>query len=162
MGLKDLFKKKEIEKGTTFNAYITGRIIPIEEVKDDMFANKILGEGVAIEPTDNVVVSPVDGKISMITEDSLHACGIEVGGLELLIHIGIDTVGMNGDGFVCHINVGDTVKKGDKLITFDMDKIKSQNLEATTMLVIVENNDNEDIEFIKNVDVVAGETKISV
>ncbi len=167
MGLKDLFKKKETTnvintRVDDLQAYLSGRLIPIEEVKDEMFASKVLGDGVAIEPTSNTVLSPIDGKIAMVTEDSLHACGIQAGGLQLLIHIGIDTVTMNGEGFTCHVKVGDEVKKGDKLITFDAEKIKEMGFERTTMLIIAENKENIEINFLENIEVVAGETKINI
>lgn len=175
MGLKDLFSKKNKAKDTAteapaqnagqsdeFVAFLSGKLIPIEDVPDDMFASKMLGDGVAIEPTDNTVVSPVDGVITLVMDDSLHACGIKIGeDMELLIHIGVDTVAMNGDGFSSYVKAGDTVKAGDKLLGFDSEKIKAAGFIDTTMLVIVENGTGKDVKFLSNIDVKAGETKIS-
>ena len=103
---------------------VNGKVVKIDEVPDSVFADKILGDGVAIIPDDGKFVSPVEGEIVSIA-DSLHAIGIEtVDGVELIIHIGLDTVKLEGKGFSVHVNVGDKVKKGDDLVDVDLDVLK--------------------------------------
>lgn len=118
---------------------LSGRIIPLEEIPDQVFSQGVLGEGVGIEPTDNVVLAPADGEVSTVMEDSGHACGLLLdNGVELLIHVGMDTVSMGGDGFQLHVKEGDRVRLGDKLITFDPEKIRRAGHPTTTAFVITE------------------------
>lgn len=115
---------------------ITGNVIPREDIPDPIFAGGILGDGAGIEPEIGEVYAPFDGKISSVT-DSKHAIGLEgPAGLEVLIHVGIDTVQMNGDGFEVFVKAGDTVKAGDKLMNFSIDKIKAAGYSTTTAFVI--------------------------
>jgi len=123
----------------SLNAFLSGKAIAITEVPDQVFSQKVLGDGLAIEPTDNTLVAPADGEISVLMEGSNHACGMKLAnGMEILMHIGLDTVDMNGDGFTAYIKEGDMVKAGDRLIRFDPAKIKAAGHPATTMLVITE------------------------
>ena len=123
----------------SLNAFLSGKAIAITEAPDQVFSRKVRGDGLAIEPTDNTLVAPADGEISVLMEGSNHACGMKLAnGMEILMHIGLDTVDMNGDGFTAHIKEGDMVKAGDRLISFDPAKIKAAGHPATTMLVITE------------------------
>lgn len=143
-------------------AILSGKVIPIEEVPDEVFANKVMGDGVAFEPSDETVVSPCDGTISVVMEESKHACGITLSnGVELLIHVGIDTVSMNGDGFETFIKSGDKVKKGQPLIKFSKEKIKNAGYKDTTMLIITDNGNAENIELISGIPSKAGETVVA-
>ena len=118
---------------------LSGRIIPLEEIPDRGFSQGVLGEGVAIEPTDTGVLAPADGEVSTVMEDSGHACGLLLdNGVELLIHVGMDTVSMGGDGFQLHVKEGDRVRLGDKLITFDPEKIRRAGHPTTTAFVVTE------------------------
>lgn len=127
------------EKVESLCAFLSGKAIAITEVPDQVFSQKVLGDGLAIEPIDHTLVAPADGEISVLMEGSNHACGMKLAnGMEILMHIGLDTVDMNGDGFTAHIQEGDFVKSGDKLISFDPTKIKAAGHPATTMLVITE------------------------
>ena len=118
---------------------LSGRIIPLEEIPDQVFSQGVLGEGVGIEPTDNVVLAPADAQVSTVMEDSGHACGLLLdSGVELLIHVGMDTVSMGGDGFQLHVREGDRVRLGDKLITFDPEKIRQAGHPTTTAFVVSE------------------------
>lgn len=118
---------------------LSGRIIPLEEIPDQVFSQGVLGEGVGIEPTDNVVLAPADGEVSTVMEDSGHACGLLLdNGVELLIHVGMDTVSMGGDGFQLHVKEGDRVRLDDKLITFDPEKIRRAGHPTTTAFVVTE------------------------
>ena len=125
-----------------FRAFLSGKTIPITEVPDATFAEKVLGDGIAIEPTDYILVAPVDAVVEQTMEGSNHAIGLVMAnGLEILLHIGLDTVAMNGDGFTIHVAEGDRVKAGQELITFDPEKIKAAGHPLTTIMVITNDAD---------------------
>ena len=125
-----------------FVAFLSGKTLPITEVPDATFAEKVLGDGMAIEPTDNILVAPVDAIVEQTMEGSNHAIGLTMAnGLEILLHIGLDTVEMKGDGFTIHVAEGDRVKAGQELITFDPEKIKAAGHPLTTIMVITNNAD---------------------
>ena len=141
-------------------APLSGRVIPMEEIPDQVFSQGILGEGVGIEPTGNVVVAPADATVCSVIEDSRHAVGLTLdNGAELLIHVGIDTVSMNGDGFQLHVKAGDRVHLGDKLITFDPEKIKAAGHPTTTAFLVTDPGDLTPT-FEANVDAQAGRTVV--
>ena len=141
-------------------APLSGRVIPMEEIPDQVFSQGILGEGVGIEPTGNVVVAPADATVCSVIEDSRHAVGLTLdNGVELLIHVGIDTVSMNGDGFQLHVKEGDRVHLGDKLITFDPEKIKAAGHPTTTAFLVTDPGDLAPT-FETNVDAQAGRTVV--
>lgn len=131
------FKSKDIK----IVAPLTGRAIDITEVPDEVFAQKMLGDGIAIEPTDGLVVSPCSGKVVQIFPTN-HAVGIEVKeGLDILIHLGIDTVELNGEGFERLVEEGQTVEIGTPLIKMDLDKIRKKG-KSTVSPIIVTTMDN--------------------
>lgn len=139
---------------------ITGRIIPLDQIPDQVFSQGILGEGVGIEPTGTEVLAPGDGTVCSVMEDSKHACGIQLdNGVEVLIHVGMDTVEMAGDGFQLHVQEGDRVRLGDKLITFDPEKIRKAGHPVTTAFVVTESAGHT-LHFITDVDAKAGETDV--
>ena len=141
-------------------APLSGRVIPMEEIPDQVFSQGILGEGVGIEPTGNVVVAPADATVCSVMEDSRHAVGLTLdNGADLLIHVGIDTVSMNGDGFQLHVKAGDRVRLGDKLITFDPEKIKAAGHPTTTAFLVTDPGDLTPT-FETNVDAQAGRTVV--
>lgn len=118
-------------------AYVSGRVIPMEEVPDQVFASKALGDGLAIKPEDGVLKAPADGTVAVVMDGSLHACGLVLdNGMEVLLHIGLDTVEMKGDGFKAFVKAGDRVKAGDDLIAFDRDKIRGAGHEDMVILVL--------------------------
>ena len=125
------FNKKKLE---TY-APIAGKIIDITEVPDQVFSTKMMGDGFAIEPETDVVIVPCDGTVSLVAETK-HAVAIESQGVQILIHIGLDTVDLQGQGFTAHVKENDMVKKGAPLITFDRDYIVAQEKPLTTMMVI--------------------------
>ena len=142
-------------------AFLSGKVIDITEVPDEVFSQKTLGDGVAIEPTDEVLVAPADAEVSIVMEGSNHACGLSLpNGMELLLHIGLDTVDMNGDGFTAHVKAGDKVKRGDRLISFDKKKILAAGHPATTMLVVTEEAEGVSLEFHTGIDVKAGQDAV--
>lgn len=147
-----LFKKKE--ENLKLKAYLSGKIISINKVPDKVFSSKIMGDGLAIIPTTSIVRSPADGEITVVMEESKHAVGIKFeNGVEALIHVGIDTVSMNGEGFEVFVKTGDSVKEGQDLIMFDEELIKNRGLSTYTMLVITNSSEypNMTIETEKEV-----------
>lgn len=143
-------------------ASTNGKVIPITEVKDDVFSSCMLGKGIAIVPADGAVVAPADGTISVTMDGTNHAVGINVAdGFDLLIHIGIDTVSLNGEGFTSHIKMGDTVKAGDKLITFDKDLVISKGLSPDVIMVVLDNPKLPQVTYQSGMDGVAGQTVVA-
>ena len=146
---------------TELKAVLSGRVIPLEKVPDDVFSQHVMGDGVAIEPTDNTVVAPADATVSAVMEDSRHACGLTLAnGTELLIHVGIDTVDMNGDGFEIFVKEGDKVKCGDPLIRFNPDKIKAAGHPTTTIFLVTDEGKASGIQYLSGMDAKAGETAV--
>ena len=144
-----LFKKKK----NSFLSPMTGKSVSIKEVPDETFSSEMLGKGVAIIPSDGLVTSPTSGKVSMIFE-TLHAISILADtGEELLIHIGLDTVKMNGDGFSSYVKVGDIVKPKDPLIKADLEKIKSAGFNPITIMLICNSTEFKSVESVTNIPV---------
>ena len=128
-------------------APLVGRVMPYTEIPDDGFSSGALGEGVGIDPEIGVVVAPCDGEI-MSTFPTHHAVGIAgPNDTELLIHVGIDTVKMEGDGFECFVSEGDQVKAGDRLIAFNIDKIKAAGFSPITAVLLTNSDDYENLKF---------------
>ena len=125
---------------------VKGNVIPYDQIPDETFASGVLGTGVGVEPTDELVVAPFDGVISSVAE-SQHAVGVESNGMEMLIHVGVDTVNMNGDGFNCLVKEGDEVKAGQPLIRFDRAKIKAAGYSDTVAVLLTNSDDLENVEL---------------
>ncbi|MBQ9290222.1 MAG: PTS glucose transporter subunit IIA [Clostridia bacterium] len=124
---------------------VKGKVIAREAIPDDTFASGVLGDGVGIEPSDELVVAPFDGTISSVAE-SQHAVGVESNGMEMLIHVGVDTVNMQGDGFTCLVKEGDEVKAGQPLIRFSREKIKAAGYSDTVAVLLTNSDDLEGVE----------------
>lgn len=138
------FLKKNAE--CSIYSPVNGICFPIEECGDQMFAQKILGDGVAFELKDDVIYAPCDGEVSVIA-DTKHAFGINSSnGTEILVHVGFETTGLMGKGFETYVSQGDTVKKGQKILKVDINYIKSQNLKCVTPMIIT-SSDNYDLEI---------------
>ncbi len=130
----EFLKKKEIPE-RSFVAVTSGYLMPLEKVKDEAFASKMLGEGVAIRPDGEYVVAPCRGTISMLYP-TLHAFGIRSDeGVDILIHIGIDTVKFKGKGFKALKAQNDTVEPGDKIIRFDSYMMDQEKMDMTVMML---------------------------
>ena len=141
-------------------APLSGKVIPYTEIPDQVFSEGVLGEGVGIDPTGSQVVAPADATVSSVIPDSCHAVGLQLdNGMELLIHVGIDTVSMHGDGFTLHVNEGDKVKLGDPLITFDADKIRKAGHPAITAFLVSEPN-GKSLEFETGMDAKEADTVV--
>ena len=138
------FLKKK-DTGLIIGSPIKGEAVSLTKVPDPTFSEGMLGKGAAIIPSEGKVYAPADGEISLLF-DTLHAVSmVTTEGVELLIHIGLETVGLGGNGFEAHIKSGDTVKKGDLLITADLDKIKEAGCEIITPIIICNTDDYEDV-----------------
>ena len=122
-------------------AHLAGTVVPMEQVQDEAFASCVLGEGVAIEPTEGKLYAPADALVDNLF-DTHHAIGLVTGsGVELLLHIGIDTVKLGGQHFTAHVKTGQKVKKGDLLISFDLDAIKAAGYLCTTPMIVCNTDD---------------------
>lgn len=138
----------ETEPGTVY-CPMEGNVIPREDIPDATFASGVLGDGVGIEPAVGVVVAPFDGEISTVAETK-HAVGISSpDGMEMLIHVGIDTVQMNGKGFEPQVAEGDSVKAGQVLLKFSMDEIKKAGFSTTTAVLVCNSDEYPDFQVLK-------------
>lgn len=137
--LKKLFGKKSVEEQLV--APINGKVVSLDEVDDPVFSQRMMGDGIAIEPVDGKVVSPIAGEIVQIFPTN-HAVGIKTkSGVEVLVHIGLETVSMEGEGFEGHVSTGDKVEAGDHLITFDPELVKEKAKSTITPVVITNFDD---------------------
>ena len=128
-------------KDTVLSACLNGTVVPLTDVKDEAFASGVLGDGIAIEPSDGELVAPADGEISS-TFETHHAVGMTTAdGAELLMHIGIDTVKLGGKHFTYLVNEGDKVKKGQPLIRFELEAIKAEGYPVTTPVIVCNTDD---------------------
>lgn len=142
-----IFKKKELENKVLYSM-ANGKSVAIEEVPDEVFSTKMMGEGIAVIPDEGKIYAPCKGKISMVMDNTKHAVGIETDdGVELLIHVGLDTVNLMGEGFNAHVSVGDCVEVGELLISYDKDSLNNKGINDITMMVIVGTNDHEFVKF---------------
>ncbi|MGN8648086.1 PTS sugar transporter subunit IIA [Gracilibacillus sp. HCP3S3_G5_1] len=131
---KSLFKK------STFVSPVTGTIKNIKDVADESFAQKMLGDGFAITPESNQIKSPINGEIAFVF-DTKHAIGLKSSdGLEILIHVGVDTVNLKGEGFSSHVKNNQKIKQGDLLLTVDFDKIQSK-VPSIDVIVVFSNGE---------------------
>jgi len=141
---------------------IKGSAIPLSEVKDQVFASESLGKGIAILPDEGKVYSPVDGKIAVVFPTK-HAIGLNsIGGAELLIHIGMDTVQLEGKGFTSHVEQGQEVHKGQLLMEFDVDGITNQGYDVTTPIIVTNSKDYNDVKTLADGHVEQGDEIINL
>ena len=158
---KKLFGKgTEVNKNIEIYAPLTGEYVKIEDIPDPVFAQKMMGEGFGINPTEGEVVSPIEGKVDNVFPTK-HAIGLKAdNGLELLVHIGLDTVQLDGEGFEVLVSSGDTVQVGDPLVKFNLEYI-SNNAKSVISPVIITNTDQTSAININDVNaIVKGETKV--
>lgn len=150
------------EAGRTgeLKAFLKGKVIPLKEVNDGVFSEGVMGDGLAIIPENEVLYAPADGEVAVLMQDSRHACGLKLDcGIELLLHIGIDTVDMKGDGFEYLIEEGQRVKTGTPLIRFSRQKIKEAGHPDVTVCVITDGGDEKQFEFHTGIE---AEEKVTV
>lgn len=161
---EEIQETKEAEEKKEENnlcAFLTGKVIPLKEVNDGVFSEGIMGDGLAIVPENDVLYAPADGKVTVLMEDSRHACGMELdNGMEILLHIGIDTVDMQGDGFEYCVKAGDSVTAGTPLIRFDREKIKAAGHPDITVCIVTGEGTAKNIQMFTGMDAEAGKTEI--
>ena len=143
-------------------APVKGKAVPISEVSDPTFGEEILGKGVAFLPTEGKIYAPADGTIDLLF-DTMHAVSMTTTeGVELLIHIGLDTVALNGQHFTAHKATGDAVKKGDLLISVDLDALKGLGIDTITPMVVCNTGDYQAVEAVTGQDVEPGAAVLHV
>lgn len=141
---------------------LTGRAMALKEIADPVFSQELMGKGIAIEPTEGKVVSPINGTVVMLF-DTHHAIGLKSNdGVEVLIHVGMDTVELKGKGFTPHIKDGDIVSVGDLLVEFDIDFIKEAGYQTVTPIVVTNTADYASIEPTATEDVEGGDHLLTI
>ena len=169
MGFFDFLKKSAAPAAPAAPAFplvlaadAKGTIVPMEQIPDEVFAQGILGQCCGIDPTEGKVYAPIDGGITQ-APDSGHALGIQgVGDVEVLIHVGVDTVEMKGDGFSPKVKVGDKIKKGDLLLEMDLGKIAAAGHPAVVITVITNTDDFAGVEVVASGTVEPGADLIKI
>ena len=158
---KKLFGKgKEVNKESAIYAPITGEYVKIEDIPDPVFAQKMMGEGFGIKPAEGIVVAPFDGEVVNVFKPSNHAVGVKAAnGLEVLVHVGLETVQLGGEGFEALVNTGDKVTKGQELLKFDIDTIDSKVKSTISPVIITNTDDAEEINIESLTSLQKGETK---
>ena len=142
-------------------AVAKGNAIPMADIPDAAFSQGFVGFCCGIEPEDGKVYSPVDGTVSQVP-DSLHAVGLEADGMELLVHCGVDTVEMKGQGFTMLVKEGQQVKKGDPLLTMDLEVVKAAGHPTTIITAVTNSDDFAGVEQVKTGPVQVGDDVLKV
>lgn len=158
---KKLFgKKEEPVKTIQMVAPLSGTAVSLSTVPDPVFSEKMMGDGIAIEPSEGVVAAPVDGEIIQVFPTK-HAIGIRAkNGAEILIHIGLETVSLQGEGFDTYVKQGDMVKAGDKLVSFDIDTIREKAKSTVTPIIVTNTDQAASLEVLEEGHVDRGSTPI--
>lgn len=159
---KKVETKQPLFNKITIVSPINGEVVSLSEVNDETFAQEIMGKGIAVMPADGRVVSPIDGKVQMVF-NTKHAIGLlSEEGAEILIHIGLDTVRLDGKHFKSHVKGGDTVKKGDLLVEFDKDAIKAEGYDIITPIIITNSDNYVDVLPKDSKQIKEGETILTI
>lgn len=151
--LQNLFSKGGIAVG----APTAGKLVSIKEVSDPTFSEEILGKGAAIIPSDNRIYAPIDGTVSTVFPTGHAVAVTSAEGVEILIHIGLDTVKLDGKHFTIHASEGQEVKKGDLLLEADLEQIKAEGYDTITPIIICNSDDFSEIQMMEPKDVGQGE-----
>ncbi len=160
-----LFGKKENEtkyNGNHIYAPLEGKVVPLSEVPDPTFSEGMLGNGVAIQPVDGKVCSPVNGTVDMMFDTGHAVSLVSETGVEILIHVGLETVGLNGGPFKIHVKNGDTVKKGQLLMEADLAAIKAAGLNTITPVLVCNTDDYPTFNVTTGKDVTNADVVIEV
>ena len=162
MGFFDKFKKKAEAAPLLVAADAKGAVVPMQDIPDEVFAQGILGPCCGIDPAVGEVYAPLDGEITQ-APDTLHALGIQGdNGAEVLIHVGVDTVEMKGDGFSPKVKEGDTITKGQLLLEMDLAKIAAANHPAVVITVITNTDDYQNVELVASGTVAPGDDLLKI
>ncbi|UBH14354.1 PTS sugar transporter subunit IIA [Macrococcus armenti] len=158
---KKMFGKSEPQsKKLEIVSPITGEYVAIEDIPDPVFAQKMMGEGFGIKPTEGIVAAPISGEVVNVFPTK-HAIGIKAeNGVELLIHVGLETVAMKGAGFKTHISQGDIVQKGDTLLEFDITLIEKEASSIISPVIITNSDVLSEIKFENQILLTKGETPV--
>lgn len=155
-------QKNGSAQNNSLSAFLTGKVIPLKEVNDGVFSEGVMGDGVAIVPEDDTLYAPCDGEVTVLMEESGHACGLALeNGMEILLHIGIDTVEMKGDGFEYLVSLDQKVKMGTPLVHFDREKIKAAGHPDVTVCIITEEGNAKNFKFVTDIHAEAGKTVVA-
>ena len=147
--LSKLFGKQEAKtQELVLNSYMKGKVVDITEVPDPVFAQKMMGDGFAIIPEEGKLISPVAGEIIQVFPTK-HAFGVKAGEVELLIHVGLETVSMKGEGFDVKVSAGDRVEVGQTLLTYDLELVKEKAKDIITPCVVTNMDAVEGINVLK-------------
>lgn len=163
MGLFDRFKKAEDKPASNITeilAPVDGELVQLSETNEPVFGSEMMGKGCAINPTSSTVISPISGKVSVVMP---HAVGIIAdNGVEVMVHVGIDTVEMKGDGFDLKVAQGDTVTCGQELLAFSREKVAEAGHPDTTFVIITNTAECAEVAPIANRTVKVGDVVVSV
>lgn len=156
------FMKKNKQNSFKIGACADGKIIPLEKVNDPVFANKMMGDGIAIHVQSDTIVSPVDGTVTLIAE-TLHAFGFTTKeGVEIMVHVGLETVNLQGEGFTALVKAGDVVKKGTPILRLDLDFMKEKNISLVTPTIVLNHQDYPIVNFSTDANILAGEDLLQI
>lgn len=156
------FKKKEGKEVREMRAVVDGCVIPMTEASDPVFSSCSLGDGVVIRPSGTIVVAPANGRITATMEGSNHAIGMELaGGIEILIHVGVDTVNLRGEGFKAFVKSGERVKAGEKMIRFDKEALEAKGYCMEVMQIVLESEQASKVQYHTGMEAKAGETVVA-
>ncbi len=158
--LKDIFGTKEERMQVV--SPVAGKLVPLSEVSDPTFSEEILGQGAAVIPSDNQFVSPVDGTVTTVFPTGHAVALTSSDGVEVLLHIGLDTVKLNGKHYTIHAEEGQQVKKGDLLLEADLEQIKAEGFDIITPVVICNSEEFSEIGMAKSSQVTAGNVIINI
>ncbi|GAB3049235.1 PTS sugar transporter subunit IIA [Virgibacillus ainsalahensis] len=157
---KNLFKSKKGDNSLTIYAPVDGEVVQLEDVPDPVFSEKMMGDGIAVKPANGKLVSPVKGEVIQVFPTK-HAIGIRAeNSAEVLLHIGLETVQLKGDGFTSYVNEGDKVDVGDKLIDFDINIIEEKASSSITPVLITNTNEMSEIKKGTTGEVRSGEDSV--
>ena len=143
-------------------AVAKGKVVELKEVNDPPFNSGMLGPGVAIVPSEGKIYAPADGEIAMVFE-TLHAVSMTAdNGVEILVHVGLDTVELKGEGFEAHVQAGDKVKKGDLMLSVDLDAVQAAGYDIVTPILVCNTDEYAAVEGLAGKDVVPGEDVVKI
>ncbi len=156
--LKDIFGSKENKIQVV--APVAGKLVPLSEVSDPTFSEEILGQGAAVIPSENEFLSPVDGTVTTVFPTGHAVALTSVEGVEILLHIGLDTVSLGGEGFKVLVKQGKKVKQGDALLEFDKALVERKGLATDCILSVTNSDDLPGMKLVSGIDAVQNETVV--
>jgi glucose-specific phosphotransferase system IIA component len=161
MGLFDKLKKKLMDN-ESIHVPVNGKVISLKDIADGVFSEGILGKGVGIIPKEEIIYAPFDGQVTVIA-DTKHAIGLKSkNGVELLIHVGIETVEMKGEGFEQQVQVGDSIKIGQQIMTFSLKEIQKAGYPSTIAVIVTNSDDYSEVKVLGEGDMEKQEELIQV